>query len=232
MAEHLSDDPGDWPVDPFELLGVERGCDEKTLRRAYNRLIREYRPEHDPDEFQKIRDAYDRARGMLDISAISQDWDGGWQVAVEKPGSPPTGTATTSGPTSERVAIAWELALQGDAESALASLDREFGEYPESVEAANCRYWLLKLSPALEDRAIVDWVGEYIVRHPDHSGFADRLQTELTWSPAFARRQQLAGLIDSNLPALRLAEFAFLRWKALAMADEFDLIVSELETVR
>jgi hypothetical protein len=232
MTEHLSDDPAGWPVDPYELLGVDRGCDEKVLRRAYSRLIRKYRPEQHPDEFQKIRDAYDLARGMLDISGISQGWDGDWQVAVERPGGLSARSVPAPGPMSERVSAIWELALQGDVEAALAALDREFGKYPESVEAAHCRYWLLKLSPALNDDVIVTWIGEYVVRHPASPAFTNRLQAELAWSPWLVRRQELAALLDSDLPSQRLAEFALARWKSLAMADEFDLIVSEVETVR
>lgn len=232
MAEHLSDDPADWPVDPYELLGVERHSDEKTLRRAYSRLIREFRPEHHPLEFQKIREAYDRARGSLDISGISQTWNGDWQVSVERPGFAQSHRASSSAQASDRMAAVWNLAQQGDVEAALATLDREYGDFPESLEAASGRYWLLKLSPDTEDKAIVEWLGEYVVRHPGKSALADWLETELNWSPALARQSALSGLIDSGLPIERLAELAILRWKSAASLDQCDLVLSELDQVR
>lgn len=57
----LPEDPRDWPDDPFALLGVDRNVDEATLRRAYTRRIRQYKPEQSPAEFRRIRDAYETA---------------------------------------------------------------------------------------------------------------------------------------------------------------------------
>jgi hypothetical protein len=56
---HLPDRLEDWPNDPFELLGVSRNVNLTELRRAYTRLIRLYKPEHEPQKFRRIRDAYE-----------------------------------------------------------------------------------------------------------------------------------------------------------------------------
>jgi len=56
----LPDDIRKWPDDPWELLGISRLDGHKDVRRAYVRLIRKYKPEHHPEEFQKIRAAYDQ----------------------------------------------------------------------------------------------------------------------------------------------------------------------------
>lgn len=53
-----------WPENVFELLGTELGVDEKTLKRAYQRLIKVYRPERYPEEFRRIREAYDTAQSI------------------------------------------------------------------------------------------------------------------------------------------------------------------------
>ena len=58
-APELPDDPSDWPSDPFELLGVARGTSEPDIKRAYTRLIRRFKPEHHPDAFRRIREAYE-----------------------------------------------------------------------------------------------------------------------------------------------------------------------------
>lgn len=60
----LPADIGHWPRDPFALLGVKMGSDLKTVKRAYQRLIRVYRPEHHPVEFRRIREAYESAQSM------------------------------------------------------------------------------------------------------------------------------------------------------------------------
>ena len=62
---HLPDDPAEWPSDPYRLLGVDRSVDRPGLRRAYARLIRTYRPEHCPDQFRRIRAAYERLEASL-----------------------------------------------------------------------------------------------------------------------------------------------------------------------
>lgn len=62
MSEHhLPDDHATWPEDPFALLGVNNTADKRELRRAYNRLVRVFRPDDCVEEFRKIREAYDAA---------------------------------------------------------------------------------------------------------------------------------------------------------------------------
>src|SRR5947207_1749004 len=58
-APELPDDPREWPADPFALLGVEPGASEAEIRRAYARLIRRFKPEHAPEQFRRIREAYE-----------------------------------------------------------------------------------------------------------------------------------------------------------------------------
>jgi hypothetical protein len=55
----LAEDMSNWPHDAFELLGVARGADDKTIRRAYNALIRRFKPEHFPEQFRRIREAFE-----------------------------------------------------------------------------------------------------------------------------------------------------------------------------
>lgn len=55
----LSSDPEEWPRDPFELLGLRPENSAEEARRAYTRLVRKYRPDDQPQEFQRIRAAYE-----------------------------------------------------------------------------------------------------------------------------------------------------------------------------
>ena len=43
----------------FRLLGVSRSSNRREVRRAYAQLIRVYKPEHFPEHFRRIRDAYE-----------------------------------------------------------------------------------------------------------------------------------------------------------------------------
>ena len=48
----------------YEILGVERGCDEQELRKRYRKLAMKYHPDHNPDDpdaqekFKEIAEAY------------------------------------------------------------------------------------------------------------------------------------------------------------------------------
>lgn len=44
---------------PYEVLGLGPDASEKEAKRRYQQLIREYTPEHAPDKFNDIREAYE-----------------------------------------------------------------------------------------------------------------------------------------------------------------------------
>lgn len=85
----------DWsllPSHPLEFFGLAEGFDERTLKRAYNRLIRQFKPERCPSEFQRIREAYERLSDELTFgatigsSALSAT---GFHAAHAEPSAPP-----------------------------------------------------------------------------------------------------------------------------------------------
>jgi DnaJ-class molecular chaperone len=44
---------------PFELLEIHEEADDAEIKQAYLRKVRDYPPERAPDQFQRIRDAYE-----------------------------------------------------------------------------------------------------------------------------------------------------------------------------
>jgi hypothetical protein len=94
-----------WPENPFELLGATPTTDAKTLKRAYQRLIRFYRPEEFPEEFRRVREAYETASSFAQMLAqsgvetvVTGDMPG---LATETPpsnGSPDSAPAPSSDP--------------------------------------------------------------------------------------------------------------------------------------
>lgn len=46
-------------MDCYKVLGIPRNADQKEIKRAYFRLVRQFSPEHDPERFQEIRAAYE-----------------------------------------------------------------------------------------------------------------------------------------------------------------------------
>jgi len=61
----LPDNHEAWPSNPYELLGIEQSVDKKTARRAYTKLVKKYKPDIAPNEFQKIRSAYEQIQTQL-----------------------------------------------------------------------------------------------------------------------------------------------------------------------
>jgi preprotein translocase subunit Sec63 len=49
-------------TDPREVLGVTQDAGEGEIRAAYVRKVKEHPPDRSPEEFERIRDAYDNLR--------------------------------------------------------------------------------------------------------------------------------------------------------------------------
>lgn len=84
----------DWsrlPFEPVIFFGLEEGFDRKALKRKYNSLIKVFKPEKSPDEFQKIRAAFEMLDGELrygktnvvTASSTSYSWNTGGEVPVD-----------------------------------------------------------------------------------------------------------------------------------------------------
>ena len=43
-----------------EILGVSVDAEQKDIKKAYFKLVRQFSPEKDPERFQEIRGAYER----------------------------------------------------------------------------------------------------------------------------------------------------------------------------
>jgi hypothetical protein len=99
--------------DPFELLGVTPPTTALELRRAYVRLSKQFRPERAPEEFKRIRRAYEGALTRLHWSIYEESDDGA--PASE---SPPD---STDGARPERAADSADATDAPDAADAPAS---------------------------------------------------------------------------------------------------------------
>ena len=49
-------------MDPREVLGVSPAAAEEDIRAAYLRKVKEYPPDRSPEQFERIRDAYQMLR--------------------------------------------------------------------------------------------------------------------------------------------------------------------------
>lgn len=76
-------------MSPWEALGLTReaAADPATVKRAYARLLKEHRPDRDPEGFRRIRDAYEILTGPM----------ARWITAAPDPG-PAVGPVVESAP--------------------------------------------------------------------------------------------------------------------------------------
>ena len=59
---------------PFEILGIKPTSDKKTIKKAYAKLIKIYKPEKYPKEYQIIREAYDQLKdGYFYINDLNDE---------------------------------------------------------------------------------------------------------------------------------------------------------------
>lgn len=49
-------------MDPRDVLGVAPNAGEEEIRAAYLRKVKEYPPDRAPEEFEKVRNAFDALR--------------------------------------------------------------------------------------------------------------------------------------------------------------------------
>lgn len=49
-------------MDPRTILGVSENAGDVEIRAAYLRLVKEHPPESSPEQFERIRDAYETLR--------------------------------------------------------------------------------------------------------------------------------------------------------------------------
>lgn len=49
-------------MDPIDVLGISQNATDEDIRAAYLLRVREYPPDRAPEQFEKIRDAYETLR--------------------------------------------------------------------------------------------------------------------------------------------------------------------------
>ena len=51
-------------ANPYEILGLPPDAEDETIRRRYLELVRQFTPEHHPEKFAAVREAYESLRDL------------------------------------------------------------------------------------------------------------------------------------------------------------------------
>lgn len=233
----LPDDPARWPADPFELLGVPRDVGPRDLRKAYTRLIRTYKPEQFPEQFGRIRAAYEAALRVVEFFASSSASGAG----VSDPGASKPGPQTPAtenqpellppprpfDPADDPQAL-WELAAAGHAARGYAGLVDLARRRPDLADVPLRLYWLLALDPTLDPgREPCAWLVDALRLSKLAGPAAELFRRELDERPAEALAA-LEPLADVDAPTDRLAGFLAARATTAVRLGRWDVVRGDL----
>jgi hypothetical protein len=236
MSESLPENLEDWPTDPFALMGVSRSVNHQELRRAYTRLIRQFKPEQAPEQFRRIRSAYETLQGYAawNEAAVSDATD-----EVQEPPNPEVendsrAVASSRLPQSDassRIASeqCWGWALNGEVSRAYAGLRDLQTQQPDQVALVLRLYWILYVAPQLEpERSPLDWLVCGLRSCEKYDRLLHVYSNELIYDPGEALKPRFEQLLEQSQRALRL-ELLERRWCALARLELWAVANNDLD---
>lgn len=257
MIPSLPDDLREWPDDPAELFGVDENVDRKTLRRIYSRLVRKFKPEHFPEQFQRIRDSYEmllsavewRERFQAEEADSADDEFEEPEFVEDNPGEALSETLAQAdvsdigvfnphstprrAKSDDDVEAAWQTAINGDLNSAYRNLVTLRQRRAGGEELCIRLYWLLRMKPALDpERQPIEW----LIKTLKHTGLSDwafgLYQDAIREAPELVRLDASQSLLKTSAPVWQLAELARCHWSACAEMKDWSPIARTLETLR
>ncbi len=172
----------DWqllPHDPLAFFQLAEGFDRKALKRSYGKLIRVYKPETHPAEFQRIRAAYERLESQDRYGvqqALSAGQTSAWEDAFERrPSAGGKGQVSTSQPAEfQAVAMRPLTAAIEDPAASYRQLADKRSRSPQEY------FMLATLSDVVDRKSAnmyLKWLLTGIREHPQDPGLL-RLLTE------------------------------------------------------
>jgi hypothetical protein len=257
MSERpLPDDPGSWPTDPHTLLGVSFPTSPRELRRAYHRLIRIYKPEQFPEEFRRIREAYENLLPLSELfTSAGQVRDA---PAEETPLPPPSNDAAEEAPTEwiapdlqpveekvdekpivwpklslddddEEEQEPWQAAIAGRHADAYRRLVQQTQQHVGRDELYLQLYWLLTLYPDLDIRRTpADWLVRGLLARGQAGPVQELYHREVLNNPAETLTERYGRLLDApHTPQLQ-ADLSEWRLQAAARLERWDVIEADL----
>jgi hypothetical protein len=253
MSEHtLPDDLARWPVSPFKLLGVSPGVNERDLRRAYTYLIRTYKPEHFPEHFRRIREAFEAARKQVPIRPA-------FEAPAERPAPLPTESPsprkqTPAPPKADLPATpvvdrpappapprsfereldeAWNWAVNGDEARAYACLLDLQNRYPKRSEIYLRLYSLLLVAAELDNRRRpCDFLVQELRQTGGGGPCHELYRREIEDNPAEALTLRFGELLQATTQPGLLSIFVRWRWSAAGRLKRFEVIGAGLPELR
>ncbi|MFO0970477.1 MAG: hypothetical protein U0793_33445 [Gemmataceae bacterium] len=218
----LPDDVSRWPKDPFRLLGVSRSVSEKELRKAYALLIRRFKPEHHPEQFRRIREAYDIITRYLPWAAPQPDPPAPTGAPLGNTGPSPAGVEDELGEI--------DAAIRGEREDEAHRRLRELIQRQGPRPALALRlYWLLELWPHLSPREpAADGLVRALKEQPHDFRCREAYRRLIDARPEEAFSPRFLDWLDALPPGPLLLEAVAWRWQAAAALERVNIPAEDL----
>lgn len=243
----LPDDMSRWPSDPYALLGVTPGTPTREIRKSYTNLIRRFKPEHYPDHFRRIREAYDQVQQSEQWRTYAPPPESQPQpppsdttipvdLSLEdaappperpsEPNPPPIPISATSPSASDHL---WDAACAGEHERVYRQL-REQVQRGSAPEATYLQlYWLRVAFPEVDwDVKPIDWAIKAIGAGYEQGRAFEIIYAELLYRRELCRDAGLVALFDRVRNADAAARLFELRWRAALSFGQWSLVLDEL----
>ncbi len=225
----LPEDTRVWPTDPFQLLNVARGADQRTIKTAYTRLIRRFKPEYFPVQFRMLREAYD----AISKPATTADWQWSDIQRIVAPTPPESSLASVQAESvNSQLEEAWVTAKRGDIVGAMDRLRSIPSEGPHLATARLLDYWLTKLqNPDPYDDAGARVLIANLHRWVGAEELLEIADGELRHHPS------LAELIDLDACSIHARTYASflrvldLRWNSALRLGDLSIVRSDCKTL-
>ncbi|HEV3447032.1 MAG TPA: J domain-containing protein, partial [Gemmataceae bacterium] len=237
----LPPDPSQWPDNPYQLLGVGHDVLPRDLRKAYTALIRVYKPEQHPEEFRRIREAYETVLRHVQVYRSEETCSAESAPAGESPSE----ALTPSKPDleirrvpgapalDEELEDLWRRACSGEEQGAYRGLLELHERNPQHAAIYLRLYWLLSVEPVVDPaRSPCDWLVQGLSATGLSGPLRELYRREVAGNPAEALTPRCGRLLDVPAAAVMLADLLVWRWRAAGQLQQADIIANDIVSLR
>ncbi len=240
MTEHLSENIDDWPVSPFELIGVSRLAGRTDVRRSYSVLIRRFRPESHPRHFQRIREAFDAVMAALERhsrnsgeieSDLQSDSVGAANIHS---GQSIDETKSRRDPDfSDAADRLWEEFTDQPDVSQYSAVSTLAQSENRTADAFLMGYWMLKLRPDFSPRRRpAEWLMEALNYYGAEPRLIELLIDEFRWDSSLTDPDVSGTVANRIISSELLCIYLVGRWNALGNRRDWKQLRTEVEQTR
>lgn len=171
-----SNNEPDWsllPHDPARFFGLDAGFDRRDLKRCYNQLIRRFKPERFPQEFQRIRAAYEHLEEAIRYGQSTDAMEPvgeSFEWLAQAPGRPSAHSFSTSPTSPTPVVPLHELIKTG-------SVSKVYRELQDRLDKTPYDFYALAVMSDVVDRQkngrqFAEWILKGLAAFPGEIGLS------------------------------------------------------------